>query len=146
MQVAEFQNKYGVSKRTVNKWLKKGYIPGAVHHVENNCWEIPDSARCPYTEQRAKSRETINLSIIKAATKGKQVMPALYGISDDEFQLYINNLINANYIYSFEEDNVIYYNATIQGEELIRQNRKKALKLIEMIFNYSMLISPMLVG
>lgn len=61
MTIDEYAQKYSVKKKeTVIKWILDGLVPGA--DLATNY--IPDSARQPYTNARAKSADSIYYSIV----------------------------------------------------------------------------------
>ena len=127
--INEFKTKYNIaSSDTVKKWISKGYIPG-VKAVDGK-YQIPDEARPPYTDARATKPDSINLSILTGITKRLQVVPELYGISKSDFDLYIQGLEKAGLIQVFESDGVSYYNATIKGEEKVKESKYKLWKLV----------------
>lgn len=53
MTIKEFAVKYGVLEITVMSWIEQGYIPGAHDDF------VPNSARKPYTQARAKDGMSI---------------------------------------------------------------------------------------
>jgi len=116
--------------RKIKNWLEKGYIPGAIKNNANGQWVLPTSARCPYTQARARKAESINFSIVKAATKRQHIFAELYHISTAEFQNYIEKLINDGYLIACEADGIIYYNATMSGEELVQQKHMNVKKTL----------------
>lgn len=119
MRLEEFANNNNVSVKTVTKWLNDGYILGSYFDQENNEWFIPNSARPPYTRARAKARQSIYRSIVKAAVKRKNVFPKLYNITQQEFDSYIRILVDAGYINLRVEDNVTYYDETLTSRNFL---------------------------
>lgn len=110
MTVNEFSDRNGISREQVGKWIKAGLIPEA--NIETDY--IPDSARVPYTEARAKRAKSIYNSIIKATELRKHVMPALYKMTNREFDNYIGVLEREGFIQLRTEDEVTYYDATLK--------------------------------
>lgn len=110
MTIRAFAHAMNKSVKTVQKWVQDGYIPGA--SIENDY--IPDSARIPYTQARAKNANAIYCSIVKAANERMHVVPKLYGISQEEFDGYIRRLTEAGFVESRVADGVTYYDATLQ--------------------------------
>ena len=94
---------------TVLKWIYDGFIPGS--SVDNDY--VPNSAREPYVKARVKTADAIYSSIVNASRKLKHVTYKTYGISEKEFNGYINRLVNANLIELRIEDNVTYYDVTV---------------------------------
>lgn len=122
MTVQEFAEKCNKRVPTVSKWLEAGFVPGVV--MKDGEYVIPQSARKPYTECRAKGGKAILKSIVTACEKRCGVCAALYGISEAEFQNYISTLLSEEYISPFCEDEITYYNVTVKGAEWIRHSLK----------------------
>ena len=129
MKIQEFCSKHDVKEKTVKKWLQEELIPGAVYIAGE--WVIPNSARVPYVEARARKPSAINFSILRACYKRQHVLPKLYHLSEKEFACYIKGLLKADVIQSYEEDGVIYYSATIKGESVLQGSKKGLDKLLE---------------
>lgn len=130
MNIEEFANSCNTSIKTVKKWIDSSYIPSAVK--KDNDYFIPDSARQPYTKARAKTGSAIIKSILTACDKRYWTGCALYGISEKEFQSYIEQLEKGGYINSLILDDVKYYNITIKGCEYLC-SKSKLKKLCEHI-------------
>lgn len=127
MTIDEFVERNRIkNKKTVCNWIKKGYIPGSDEKLNF----IPDSARMPYIEARAKKAEAIYNSIVKAACKRKHVFPELYGICDEEFQGYIDELAKAGLIKTRITDGITYYDATLK---VVNNDNKFVLEIIKML-------------
>lgn len=125
MTIEEFMENKGIKNRkTIEEWIRKGYIPKA--SIKDNF--IPNSARVPYTKARAKNSKSIYVSIVKASSKLQHVVPSMYKICDDEFDGYINRLIEARLIDKRVSDGVTYYDATIDADKI---NEKFVLTVIE---------------
>lgn len=119
MNLEEFMNRFGIKrKRTVNDWLDKGYIPGA-KIMGNGEIIIPDRARPPYVEARAKKRESIFVSILKGVNSRKQVLPILYSMSEKEFDIYIIELEKNELLTTEVENGIRYYYPTLKTEEYL---------------------------
>lgn len=124
MTIEQFMCKNNIKKRqTVINWIEKGYIPKA--DVDRNF--IPDSARVPYTKARATTTNGIYNSIVQATSKREHVMAKLYNICEDEFNGYIEELINAGLIKKRVTDGVIYYDAPLQS---VGYTKKQILKTL----------------
>ena len=109
---------------TVLKWIYEGLIPGS--SVDKNY--VPESAREPYTDARAKSTEAIYCSIVNASNNRKHVTHKTYGLCENEFISYINRLINAGLIERRVEDGITYYDVTLLA---LDKKRKFILECIE---------------
>ena len=122
MTVQGFAEKCNKRVSTVLKWLEAELVPGVV--TEDGEYVIPQSARKPYTECRAKGGKAILKSIVTACEKRCGVCAALYGISEAEYQNYISTLLSEGYISPFSEDEITYYNVTVKGAERVRPSLK----------------------
>ncbi len=125
MTIDTFMSNYGMrTKNTVVKWILDGLIPCA--NLDQDY--VPDSARPPYTKARAKNTNSIYCSIVNASIKRCHVLPKIYKICEDEFNGYINRLVEANLISIRISDDITYYDATPTAS---RYNKKLILKAIE---------------
>lgn len=125
MTISAFAEKHKTKKETVLGWIEKGYIPGA--NLEKDF--IPDSAKKPYTRARAqaKNSDSIYYSIVNATRNLFHVMPALYGLCEDEFNGYIDRLVEAGCLVKRITDGVTYYDATFQAKYYKKSELLKAL-------------------
>ena len=126
MTIDEFAQNIRKKRGLIVDWIEKGLIPGA--DIERDY--IPDSAREPYTKCRAKKANSIYASIVKASNERKHVVPSLYGICDEEFNGYIDRLVEAELIVKRECDGIIYYDATMKSKE---NNKNFVLEAIKNI-------------
>lgn len=125
MTIDEYAQKYSVKKKeTVIKWILDGLVPGA--DLATNY--IPDSARQPYTNARAKSADSIYYSIVKATKNLYHVTAKIYNLYDDEFNGYINRLVEAGLIIIRVTDGVTYYDSPIPSKNC---NKKFIIDAIE---------------
>jgi hypothetical protein len=124
MTISDFATKHTISERTVRVWIEKGYIPGASLAEDY----VPASARKPYTKARAKTSDAIYCSIVNASRNHFHVLPALYGLCEDEFNGYVNRLVEAGYIVRRTTDDVTYYDATPQAKHY---KKLELLKVLE---------------
>ena len=123
--IDNFMNNYGIKKKeTVIKWILENLIPGADLVSDY----VPDSARPPYTKARAKNVNSIYYSIVDASRKRYHVLPKIYKICEDEFNGYIDRLVNANLIEIRITDNITYYDAPLPDKNC---NRKFILSALE---------------
>lgn len=98
---------------------------------------MPDSAKPPFTEARAKVKfpTSVFMSIVKAALKRKHVLPELYGMCQDEFDNYINQLVEAGLIQIRITDGITYYDPTLQAEQQSKGEIKQMItKCVEAAF------------
>ena len=126
MTIIRFAEINHVSTKAVHNWISKGYIPGATDTF------VPNSARPPYTKARAKKGESIIKSILTACNDRYGICASLYGISNAEFDAYMQSLMDSGYITQFEDDGLTYYNITAIGVGLLRNwNRSNVLGAIQ---------------
>ena len=109
MTVCQFAEKINKSCKTVNEWITKGLIPGAILEKDY----VPEAARAPYTKARAKTAKGIYYSMVNATKDLKHIVPSLYKITQEEFDGYIDDLIEAKLIRKRLEEGVTYYDATL---------------------------------
>lgn len=126
MTVDAFRERCGTSTKTVKSWIENGYVPGANWDADY----VPDSARPPFTEARAKSKcsNSVFASIVKATLKRKHVLPELYGMCQEEFDGYINQLVEAGLIRIRITDGITYYDPTLQAEQQSKSEIKQLIK------------------
>ena len=126
MTIQEFAAAKKVKVKTVESWIEKGLIPLA--DLSENY--VPNSARAPYTGARAKKSDAIYTSIVRASKELKHVLPSLYGICDEEFEGYIDRLVEAGFIERRTTDGVTYYDATLMASNT---TDKAILHTLEML-------------
>ena len=130
MTILEFQNKCKKSAKTIRRWLELGYIPGAKYSSETGEWMIPSYARPPYTGTRAKTAQSIYVSIVEASNKRCHVFPELYHLDSSEFNHYIDELVKAGLICCRTVDGITYYDATLKSHEYASESKTKLRKMI----------------
>lgn len=127
MTIKEFMNAFELkNEKTVLNWLEKDLIAGAHKDEETGEWGIPELARPPYTRARAKTADSIYVSIVDACNKRKSVCAKLYKISEIEFEEYISNLVAAKLISIKEVNGIKYCFATPTSQSYL--DDKNALK------------------
>lgn len=125
MTIEEYTIKYRVKKKeTVINWILEGYVPGS--DLATNY--IPNSARQPYTKARARNANSIYYSIVKATKNLYHVTAEIYKLCEDEFNGYINRLVEANLIVVRVTDGVTYYDSPVPDKNC---NQKFILAAIE---------------
>ena len=140
MNIESFIKKYRVNKRTVMKWLNDGYIPGAI--FSKGMWIIPENARVPYKcSKHIVKPESLYKSFVKAYSQGKNVVPQMYNMTRQKFNLYHKHLINKELIEKEFLDGLVYYNATDKGEEYIALSNTKLFKLFKDFFGLASYIA-----
>lgn len=58
MKAAEVANEFGVSLRTVNRWIKSGYFPGSIRRnprAHNSTYLVPKDAVEKFRQERAST-------------------------------------------------------------------------------------------
>ena len=125
MTISDFAEKQKTKKKTVLGWIEKGYIPGA--NLAKDF--IPDSARKPYTKARASAKNSASIyySIVNASRNLFHVLPTLYGLCEDEFNGYIDRLVEAECLVRRTMDSVTYYDATPKAKYYKKSELLKAL-------------------
>ncbi len=123
MTIKEFAKEKNKKEKLVVSWIRKDLIPRA--SVDNNF--IPASARIPYTKARAKTAKGRYISMVKATERFYHIIPKLYGICKDEFDAYIQRLVDAGLIVRRLTDGIEYY------DRVFDSNSKKSfiVKAIE---------------
>ena len=115
------------------KWLNDGYIPGA--RFSKGMWIIPENARVPYKcSKHIVKPESLYKSFVKAYSQGKNVVPQMYNMTRQKFNLYHKHLINKGLIEEEFLDGLVYYNATDKGEEYISFTNNKLMKFFKELF------------
>lgn len=128
MTITEFMDLFKLrNEDTVISWINKGYIPGTRKDAKTGAFIIPELARPPYTKARAKTSNSIYKSIVKACINRYGVCAKLYGLTDTEFQVYIQDLHNAGYIHIETRDNIDYYFATSKSNEFLNSSKPQEL-------------------
>lgn len=124
MTIKDFAEKCGTKEATVVNWLEKGYVPGTAK--VDGAFRIPQSARKPYTKNRAKTGSAILKSIIKACDLRLGICAAIYKIPEAEFSGYIDALVRSQLISAYQDEGITYYNITDKGADWLKnQSRKK---------------------
>lgn len=105
-----FMARYDVSKRRMESWLKKGWIRGA-RILEDKSWYIPESAIPPYAARNIKCAQGVGMyaSLLSGCAKGLDVFPALYGMHENRFDFYMEQLIKMEFVAKREIEGVCYY-------------------------------------
>ena len=132
MNINEFMNRYEIkTKKSVVRWLNENYIDGAIFN--NNEWVIPNSARLPYTRIKNKSHLNANklrAYIVKSSISRLHINCHILGISENEFNMMIQDLVNHNLIQIRREDGINYYDSTVKSNEIFTRNFAKFTKII----------------
>lgn len=125
MTLDDFAAKCGKRKDTVSSWLKKGYVPGAYFIEATSSWYIPDGARVPYMKRKPKNGGAkMYKSIVKAVSEGYGVCAELYNITHQRFEVYMNQLIVAGILTSYSEDDIKYYETTLETDNFLKMQGK----------------------
>lgn len=133
MTIEEFMVKEDIrNKKIVLEWIKKKYIPGVIYNEKDEII-IPNNARIPYTERGKCKGYSIYKSFVKAYYKGKNVVPALYNITDEKFKSINTQLEEWGLVQKEKLDGLIYYNATPKGAEFISFTNTQVNKFIQQV-------------
>ena len=132
MTLDSFADYCGKSKKTVEGWLNKNYIPGAYIIEGTHVWHIPDNARSPYMKQKKKNGGAgMYKSIAKAVAAGEGICAELYKMPQQRFDVYVNQLIDAGIITSYTAEGVKYYETTMDTLNFSKKSLISIEKFIE---------------
>ena len=121
MDIDEFMKNNSVkSKKNVMKWVDEGLIPGTKVSKDGELI-FSKYARAPYTATRAKTTGAIYKSIIKGCYQRKGVCAKLYGIPEEEFDIYIEYAQQEQLIEVKTDGNCKFYFATPKCEEFLKK-------------------------
>lgn len=131
MTIKEVANKFDVKESTVVNWCTKRFIRG-VKQDSTGTFVIPESVKKPYTKNRSKG-DAIYTSIVKGTLKGFDVTASLYGLSDAEFEKYIQQLTDAGVIDSYidELSGIEYLCRTLKSSEFAKLPRNIIIAFLE---------------
>lgn len=133
MTIEEFMTSFNISKRsTIERWLEEDLIPGSRRNKQGE-WDLSKFARPPYTKARARKASSIYISIVDGCNQRKCVFAKLYKIPQEEFQIYIDQLIRASLISVKRDRGVEFYFATPTSIDY--KNDRKGLKRIIKTFD-----------
>lgn len=131
MTIYEFmKNKNIPKKNTVLSWIDKNYIPG-IRYDKKGEVIIPDNARKPYTERGKCKGYSMYKSFVRAYHKGKNIVPDLYGITEEKFKNINSQLEEWGLITKENLDGLVYYNATPKGADFISFTNTQFNKFIQ---------------
>lgn len=129
MNIEEFckKNNCKEKRKTINEWLKKGYIRGAKQNEKTKEWYIPTEAMIPYTRHGRPSGTAMYKSIAKGVSQNRDVFAALYGISEMRFKQYTDIMIEKGYLKAYESEGITYYVPTLETEKFINMPNSKII-------------------
>lgn len=130
MDIKNVAEKFNVNEKTVLDWCEKGLIRGLTKS-EDGIFEIPSSVRKPYTRSRSTG-DAIYTSIVKATLGGFDVTASLYGLSENEFLKYVQQLKDAGVIdsYNDEKTGVEYLCKTLKSDSFAKLRKNKITKFL----------------
>ena len=119
MTIKEFAQEKNVLDSTVRAWCDKHLIRGAKLDEKTGQYDIPSSAKVPYTQNRAYKGDKIYISIVRAIMNEFDVCAKLYKIHEDEFEGYIDDLVETGIIakYIAKDTGIEYYRQTLKSSE-----------------------------
>lgn len=122
-------------RRTLVEWCKKKYIREAYFETEINDYAVPKNYKLPYTQRGKAVGEGIYTSIVKGIIGGYDVCGDLYGLSESEFEAYMNELISAGVVETFcdKETGVTYYKQTINSSAFSKLKKNKVKGFLKSI-------------
>lgn len=115
-------------KETVKGWCDKKYIRGIEKDSETGEYIIPSSFKRPYTERATNlTGDGIYISIVKAILKDCDICAELYDLNEGEFNAYINDLLAAGIISTYEDTDtgITYFRKTLKSTEFSKLPRNK---------------------
>lgn len=144
MNTLEFMAKVKVSKKTVSKWLEDKLIPGAAYNDVTGEWFIPDSARRPYIApwNLGTDADSIRISIVNACLKNQYISRETYYLSKGEFSGYIDQLIDAGLITKRIEDEIVYYDSTLDSSKFANMKKTQRRNTIAKIVKEAIKVAP----
>lgn len=120
MTIDDFMNNFNLkSKKQVIKWIENDLIPGTEKDPQTSEYFIPECARPPYTQARAKTATAIYKSMVSACIKRRGICAKLYHISDAEFSKYVNDLSEYGYIDIKTYNGIPCYYATLKSQDFM---------------------------
>ena len=133
MTISETAAKFRVQEKTVITWCDKNYIRGLQRNSEGE-YVIPSSVKQPYTGSRSKG-DAIYTSIVKGTLNGFDVTASLYGLSENEFERYVDQLKTAGVIDSYIDENtrIEYLCRTLKSSEFSKLNRNKIKSFLKAV-------------
>ena len=122
MTIDVFMKRFDLHHRnTVIDWINKDWIPGTTSD-EEGVYSIPEEALPPYTRARAKRGNSVYISMLKGVCSRKHILPALYKMSENEFQRYTNVLADAGLIMIDEVNGIRYYRPSLEASDYLSNN------------------------
>ena len=128
MNIIEFKEKNNCkeSVRTIQKWLENGYIRGAKKNSNTDEWVIPNEAKKPYIKRGKITPIGMYKSLARNICKGYDVFAKLYNLSEEEFDIYIDELKKNGFLRVFESSaGSVYYLPTITTQKLENMSTKE---------------------
>lgn len=116
MTLEEFISIAEKKEATVKKWIKEGLVNGASY--TDGEYVISDMARPPYTRASNKTSAGIRKGIVVGCKRRLSVNAKIFKISDYEFSVYADQLIEAEFIERRVVDGNTYYYSTPKADTL----------------------------
>lgn len=128
----EFFDRWGkVTDTTFSDWVEKGYLPGVVPTEDGTDWYIPERTWRPYTDARATDVNAIYTSIVKGCLLQRRPIAEIYKCSQQEFDIYIDELVQADLIRIEIDGGINYYYATLKSEEYANRSKRELSKFVK---------------
>lgn len=91
MNMQELSEYFHCNKQTMREWIRKEIIPGVKR--ENGEYKISTQyAMPPYTARRGKNATAVRNAILKAALVHRSTCAKLFGITQETYDSYVNDL------------------------------------------------------
>lgn len=126
MTLEEFVKRSGKKESTVKKWIRKGWVNGASY--TGNTYVISDLVFPPYTRAKHNTANAVRKGIVIGCKRRLSVNAALFQMSEYEFNLYVDQLVESNLIEKHIVDGNTYYYSTPKADELSDSQIYKTVK------------------
>jgi len=122
----EFIKLSGKKEKTVVSWIKSGLVNGA--SFTDGVYIISDLARPPYMRASSKNSAAIRKGIVVGCKRRLSVNAKVFRIPEEEFQVYVNQLIIEKLVEKRSIDGTDYYYSTQKADGI---SEKKAYRIIK---------------
>lgn len=126
MELAQFITESQKSDKTVMGWIKNGLVNGAAY--VNGTYTISDLSRPPYMHASSRSAASIRKGIVVGCKRSLSVNCKVFKISEDEFNVYVDQLIAADLIEKRVIEGVAYYFSTMRADSMSEKQIYKLMK------------------
>ena len=107
-------------------WIKAGLVNGASY--TDGVFIISDSARPPYMRASSKNSAAIRKGIVVACKRRLSVNAKVFRIPEEEFQVYVDQLIRKNLVEKRNIDGTDYYYSTQNADDMSEKSVYRIIK------------------